>query len=119
MLDLSNNCDADCMKQGSNWSTVYLVNGILMILIFFNLGCIIMGRIRPKWRLLASYTGFALALAHLGIIVTTAIYRFNSAGALCALRTSATNVPTTNGSDSNDDWTYEKDGSLILALWIL
>lgn len=28
-------------------------------------------------------------------------------------------MPTTDFTDGNDDWTYEKDAMLILALWIL
>ena len=122
MVEVRDGCDGDldCLRMGSGWSHIILANAILMIFLFCNLGCIVMGRIKAKWRLMASYVGFALALAHLGIIVAAAIYRFRPAGALCSLiEGAATNAPTQVKADLNDDWTYEKDGSLILALWVL
>lgn len=120
MFDLKNDCtDKSCGQMGSGWSHIILANAILMILLFCNLGCIIMGRIRAKWRLLGAYAGFALALAHFGILIAAAIYRFRPQGALCSLDLTLTDFPTSNPKDSGDSWSFEKDGSLILALWVL
>mmetsp|Transcript_7745 Transcript_7745/g.9322 ORF Transcript_7745/g.9322 Transcript_7745/m.9322 type:complete len:105 (+) Transcript_7745:480-794(+) len=90
-----------------------------MILLFCNLGCVIMGRIKAFWRLLSAYIGFALFLVHVGLLVSGAIYRFRPQGALCALNMSATDAPTTDRDGMSDTWTYEKDGSFILAVWII
>ena len=120
MMNLKDDClkDEACLKYGTGWSHVILANAIIMVLLFCNLGCIIMGRIRPKWRLLASYLGFLLCLAHLGAIVTVAIFRFRTQGALCSLYTVPNNYTTSKVTTLNDDWTFEKDGALILALWV-
>ena len=119
MKELYDDCDEDCMKEGTNWSAIILANGIMMILLFCNLGCVIMGRIKAFWRVLAAYTGFIIFLANLAILATTGYYRYRTQGSLCALYTEMSHAPTTEPLDVNDDWTFEKDGSLILALWLI
>lgn len=76
MLDLKADCNSECMDAGTGWSHIMLGNGILMIFIFCNLGCIIVGRIRAIWRLMASYLGLLLCIGHIGILVSAGMFLF-------------------------------------------
>ena len=112
-------CDDDCMKRGTQWSTVMLMNGLMMIFIFFNLSCVIMGRIKAYFRVVAAYAGFIIFLTNLAILSVTGYLRYRPTGALCSLYTENSNVPTTNKDDVDDAWTFEKDGGLIIGLWLV
>ena len=59
-----------------------------------------------------------VCITNVGVFITTAVWRFGPAGKLCSMNI----APTFQGNlkdDTEDTWTYEKDGQLILALWIL
>ena len=112
-------CDDDCMKRGTQWSTVMLMNGLMMIFIFFNLGCVLMGRIKAYFRVVAAYAGFIIFLTNLAVLSVTGYLRYRPQGALCSLYTANSNAPTTNKDDADDAWTFEKDGGLILGLWLV
>lgn len=108
--------DAECYKGGNNWSKIFLANGILLILVVVNMLVIIKGTMTPIFRLVGAWLAAALCLAHFGIVIYTAVYRFYPGGRICALD----NTPTgASGDEVEDTWTYKKDASLMLALWIL
>ena len=73
------------MQAGTGWSHIILANAIFMVFLFCNLGCIILGRIRAIWRLMASYIGCLLFLAHVGILTTAGMFLFRKQGTLCSL----------------------------------
>lgn len=61
-----------------------------------------------------------LCCVHFCTWISVAVYRFRDQGKLCALSKVPTSVTSSDaGTRAEDDWTYEKDGSLILALWVL
>ena len=61
-----------------------------------------------------------LCCVHFCTWISVAVYRFRDQGKLCALSKIYTSVTSSDqGTVAEDDWTYEKDGSLILALWVL
>merc|ERR1712156_300107 len=119
MENIYEDCDEDCMNAGSAWSMVLLMNGLLMIFIFLNLGCVIMGRIKAFWRVLAAYAGFVIFLVNLAILSVTGYLRYRPQGALCSVNADYTHAPNTNHKDVDDSWTYEKDGSMMLGLWLV
>lgn len=119
MEELHRDCGDDCVKKGTQWSIVILANGLLMVFLFCNLGCVCIGRIKPKWRMMSTYVGFILCLGHLTLIVFTGMFLFSPQGQLCSLNLEKTNAFSPKVKSVNDVWTYEKDGLLIKILWIL
>ena len=111
--------DEDCLRAGTRWSHVFLANGLLMIFIATNMICVAVGAYKHKARVVGAYYASCLWCAHFAIIIATGVYRLRPVGMACALNESATNAPTSDIEDANDDWTYKKDGALILALWII
>ena len=111
-------CDKDCQDLGSQWSVVFICNAVIMLLLIINFTCVCFGSRIVMCRLLAAWFACCICCAHFPIIITTAVFRFRPQGALCALSTANTYFAD-DESMPTDDWTYEKDGSLILALWII
>ena len=72
-----------------------LMNGLIMLFIFINLSCVIMGRIKAYFRVVAAYAGFFIFLANLAILSVNSNLRYRPSGALCSLYTENSNVPTT------------------------
>ena len=90
-----------------------------MTLFFVNMILVVIGANKLTVRLIAGYCGIALCIAHFATLIATAVYRFRDVGKLCTYSEAPTNVPNDKPEDANDDWTYKKDASLILALWII
>ena len=90
----------------------------MLLLLLCNMCCVGFGAYLPLCRCLGALSATCCCCAHFAIIVATGVYRFSLFGRLCALNKLATNW-TSDDELPNDDWTYEKDGSLILGLWIL
>ena len=111
-------CDQDCKDAGSQWSTVFFLNGVVTLLLVINFMCVCVGSRVAVVRLLAAWFACCICCAHFPIIITTAVFRFRPQGMLCAL-SEANTYYSDDESLPTDDWTYEKDGSLILALWII
>lgn len=119
MVELNKDCGDDCLKKGTQWSYMLLANGLLMIMLFCNLGCVCMGRIKPKWRMMSTYVGLILCLGHIVILVFTGMFLFRPQGQLCSLNLGKTSAATPKLKNLNDTWTYQKDGMLLQILWIL
>lgn len=111
--------DKKCLYKGSQWSTIYLANGILLLLIALNMICVGVGSYKAMPRLIGAWVAQILCCAHFAIIIVTAVFRFSIAGRLCAMNNVWTSAPSSDADDVSDAWTMKKDGSLILALWIL
>lgn len=79
--------------------------------------CVSIGAYISYLRFIGAVCATCCFCVHFAIIVATGVYRFSLFGQLCALSTMPTNW--TSDTEVNDDWTYEKDGKLILALWII
>ena len=97
-----------------------------MVLLIINMIIVAVGAYKAPARLVGGLCGCCLCCLHLIWIIVTAVIRFSAKSELCALVTFPTNytgVEERGGGykemTSNDDWTYEKDAALILALWIL
>ena len=108
--------DKACRDAGSNWSSVFLSNAIVLVAIIANMICVGLGGCIPLCRYLGAVCASLLCLVHFAIIVMTGVYRYNSMGVLCSLATGSTNI----SSDSiNRDWTYHEDGRLMIFLFII
>ena len=94
------------------------MNGILLLFILFNMICVGIGAFNATARFLGACFAPFLCLTHFGIIISTGVFRFSDYGKLCALSKLYTNY-TSSDEPADDAWTYEKDGTLILALWII
>ena len=75
----------DDVKLGTQWSTVYLFNGVLLMLILGNAILTMFGAYYFYPRLFALILNLFLTVIHFCAIVTTAVYRFRALGKLCAL----------------------------------
>ena len=72
--------DKDCRDAGSNWSSVFLFNAIIMIAIILNMVCIGLGGCIPLFRMIGAYVAMLICVLHLAVIIMTAVYRYNSMG---------------------------------------
>ena len=82
--------------------------------------CVILGANKAVWRQAGAICAFITCFFHLIAIIVTLAFRFRPMGQLCAIMTAETNYTSSDVSEKpTDDWTYEKDGSLILGIAIL
>ena len=79
------------MKAGSRWSSIYAMNGVLMLFIFFNMICVGIGAFNATSRFLGACCAPILCFAHFGMIIATGVFRFSDYGKLCALSKLYTN----------------------------
>ena len=110
--------DKDCIEKGSRWSSIYLANGFVMFLTTCGAIMVLCGLNHAICRCCAAWLLSLVCITNFGVFITTAVWRFGPAGKLCAMNI----APTFQGNlkdETEDSWTYEKDGQLILALWIL
>ena len=123
IADLRKDCTSEsCIEAGSRWSHIYGGMGTIMLLIMCSTCCVCIGAYKPIFRCIAGCAMNCLCCAHFGMWIATAVYRFRPYGKLCALSKVWTNYTSTDllSTDYYDDsWTYEKDGSLILGLWVV
>ena len=93
MNDFIESCDgdADCMLSGSKWSVLFIVNGLLMLFLMFNMVCVGFGTKMPACRVTGAIVGGILGLVNFAMIVTTAVYRFSAIGMLCSMDVTSTN----------------------------
>ena len=108
--------DRECWIKGTRWSIIYLVNGIILLFLPPVAICTLCGLREPVCRCAAAWGLIVVSLANFFNLISTAIFRFNARGKLCAMATYPTYF---TDEEFDDSWTYEKDGQLILALWIL
>jgi hypothetical protein len=107
-------------KAGTMWSVAFAFNGFLFVAILVNFLCVCAGAYKAIFRMLGALCACCLCCVHLIAIIVTAITRFNLPAQLCALNPTPTNyIGKDDMPPATDLWTYEKDGALILALWIL
>ena len=120
LLELRDDCDADCQKAGSRWSHIFASMGVIMLLVFLATICVCIGAYKPMLRVIAACCMTCLCCAHFCTWIAVAVYRFRTSGKLCALSKTWTSYTSSDLTEMpTDDWTMEKDGALILALWVL
>ena len=105
LKDFGPDCDSDCQKKGSEWSTAFFANAVIIMLIVFNMICACIGTKKAIARVIASCCACLICCAHFGIIITTAVFRFRPQGQLCALSLRPTSIPADKDSEITDDWT--------------
>ena len=94
------------------------MNGVLLMLLCCNMCCVCFGSRVAICRVVASACGTCLFVYHIAAIVTTGTFRFRDQGKLCALNKTPT-LWTSKTELPKDDFTYEKDASLIVGLWVV
>ena len=67
---------------------------------------------------MGGFFAVCLSIPHLGIIISTGVYRFRNVGLICSMSNYPTSLTDAN-EDPTDTWTMKKDGELIIALWIM
>ena len=96
------------------------MNAIVTLLIVVNMCCVCPGAKIPFARMCAAFCALGVCCCHFLVIIMTAVLRFRPYGQYCALSKRPTNFTGPELEDEvNDDWTYAKDGTLILALWVI
>ena len=120
LVDLKDDCDADCRKAGSRWSHVYASMGTILLSVLLTTICVCIGVYKPMLRCIAACCMSCLCCAHFCTWIAVAVYRFRPVGKLCALSKVWTSYTSSDVTEMpTDDWTYEKDGALILGLWVV
>ena len=120
LTDLAKDCDLDCRKAGSRWSHVYASMGSIMLSTLLTTICVCVGAYKPMLRCIAACCMSCLCCSHFCTWIAVAVYRFRPQGKLCALSKVWTSYTSSDITElPTDDWTYEKDGSLILGLWVV
>ena len=111
---------SDCQKEGTLWSVIFMLNGILMLLIVVKQLFVCVGVYVAACRMIAGCWAIYLWCPYFAALIVTPVFRFSDKSKLCALNPTPTNYDSWDARPQSDDtWTYEKDGALILALWIL
>ena len=80
--------------------------------------CLALGAFRPWFNFFGVLCTPCTFCAHFAIIVTTGVFRFSDFGKLCAITTLPSHY-TSESAEPSADWTYAKDGSMILTIWLL
>lgn len=111
-------CDEDCKKAGSRWSHAFLANGLILTLMLLNFCCVCCGSKIAIARLCGALCACCICCAHIPIILSTAVYRFRPQGMFCALSERPTFYEEVLKRPT-DQWTYAKDGALILLLFLI
>ena len=88
-----------------------------MLIVLLSTICVCIGVYKPVLRCVASCAMSCCCCVHFCTWISVAVYRFRPQGKLCALSVFPTGW--TSKTEVDDAWTYEKDGSMILALWVL
>ena len=82
--------------------------------------CLALGAFRPWFNFFGVLCTPCTFCAHFAIIVTTGVFRFSDFGKLCAITTLPSLYTSSDiGAEPSSDWTYAKDGSMILTIWLL
>lgn len=88
-------------------------------MLMINMICVGIG----AWKAWARFTGaicaFPMWCFNFAMLIVTATFRFRAYGKACALVESDTNMPSDSFEDLDDQWTYEKDGALIMGIFIV
>ena len=115
--EIYEDCDADCLTNGSRWSFVYWMNCLVLFAVIVASFCVMCGTKTHYCRVISAVCMSCWCCLHFISMIITAMLRFNKFGRICSLNMTATNY--LSKTEFNDDWTYEKDGSLILVIWIM
>ena len=115
---IKTDCDADCMKEGTRWSLIFLFNGLTMALLSFTYLLIAIGSRYFTTRIIGACLNCFLSCVHFATIVTTAIYRFNTKGKLAAICIAPSYFEGSDTGVIGNSWTFKKDGDLILTIWV-
>ena len=118
MIDGKGKCDEDCQKAGSRWSHVFIINGVILSLMLVNFCCVCCGSRIAFARFCGAICACCICCAHIPIILASAVYRFRPQGMFCALSERPTYYEDTEKKPT-DQWTYAKDGALILGLLLI
>ena len=111
--------DKECADLGTRWTTIFLMNAILLLIISVNMIFVAVGAFKPVFRCIGAWSACVICPAHLAIIIVSFIIRFSHSGRACSLSLEATNWPSADPLDSNDFWTFKKDAQLILGILII
>lgn len=114
--------DEDCIKRGTQWSTLFVVNGILYICLMINMICVGIGAWKAWARLFGAVCAFPMWCFNFAMLIVTATFRFRAYGKACALNEQYTNMTCSDAdciNDVDDTWTYMKDGALIMGIFIV
>ena len=75
----------DDVSSGTHWSTVFVFNGVTLVLICLNAVLTMVGAFFFYPRLIAFVCNLLLTTIHFAAVVSTAVFRFQALGKLCAL----------------------------------
>ena len=108
-----------CMDgYGSRWSSIYSMNGLLMLLMLLNMCCVCVGAWKATFRMLGALCGSLLCCLHCIVLIIFPVYRLSIRSKLCALSEAPTNYLGKDVEPLFDDmWSYKKDSALMIALW--
>lgn len=102
-------CLADCRSEGTNWSTLFMVHGVTLLLMSLAFVLISIGSHVFYARVAGVCLNWWMGCAHIAAIIMTGIYRFDDRGRL-AMNCLDPSEYRGEGEDLEDAWTFRKDG---------
>lgn len=115
---IQEDCDEECMKGGTGWSVIYALNGAICMAIVLKQIIACFGAFIACFRYLGLCVGCLLCWFYLAAVIVTPVIRFSDQSKLCALNPSPS-LYVSWEEERSDTWTFEKDGVLIMSLWII
>lgn len=111
--------DPNCLLRGTRWSYVFPLFGWTMLLFVFQGILLTVGVWYFPTRVIALTLQPFLWCLNLGVVVTTAVFRFNSMGRLASISLSPVHYEVVDGvATLTDERLYQDDGQLLFRLWV-
>ena len=115
--ELYEDCDSECLNQGTQWSTIYAMNGTILAMLCVTYAIYAVGSHIFAARVLAAWLNFFLGWVHFIAIIMTWVLRYRTQGLLAS---NCLDKAEWNGvGKAMGDWTFEDDSNQILVITII
>ena len=109
-IDLANDCDMDCQKNGSQLTTIGILMGSAFGLIALNSLFMLIGAWRYRWRVCSVYCTFVACMLQFALTVASATMLFTKYNNVCGR--SLTNT------FAGFRWTMNDDVTMTFNFWL-
>ena len=111
---------SECFRAGTRWTELYAANGTMCLFLLITMAILGVGSFFVLFRFIAVASFCVLTIWQFSMFIANAVYRFRTAGELCATCDADSNFVCGELKDKcvNSDWTFAGDAALIAVLWI-
>ena len=115
--EITTECDQECREKGTQWSFLFMFNGIVLLLLCITYLLIAFGAKYFRARIIGSLLNIILLPIYISSVVIIACYRFSKQGKLAALCQASAHFEDDH-EPMSALMTFERDGNIILGTWI-